>query len=293
MRTLPLLAATFLLTATQAQYGTYDAKLVGTAKATSLVVVLDDGDSPYNRSLMEAVKADWKFNGSYEFVTLKEMAARPIVPTESYLLKTLKQDPEKHTGTHLSLVMGWKQKKGETLQTTGGAVTNIPSGQELAHLLIDPERLNTPEYSPYVKLYVKHLQNYLELVMNGKITDKTTADRTYQGRNRLLRDNTTFVVDRRHLDKTMADDPSKVSAVYPKGAKVTETATVVDAIEGQDASITVTDVVLTGDHKTKWCFKRVFNAGTGELMYLKDEAALYGKKEGFMDEDFKQIDRAR
>ena len=52
------------------------------------------------------------------------------------------------------------------------------------------------------------------------------------------------------------------------------------AREGK-AGVALSDVVLTGDHKNKHCFKRVFNANTGELMYQADEAALYGKKEGF------------
>ena len=56
----------------------------------------------------------------------------------------------------------------------------------------------------------------------------------------------------------------------------------------------VSDAVITiGDHKNKHCFKRVFNAGTGELMYLRDDAAIFGKKEGFIEEDLKAISRAR
>ena len=50
---------------------------------------------------------------------------------------------------------------------------------------------------------------------------------------------------------------------------------------------------MTGEYKNKHCFKRVFNAGTGELMYQSDDAALYRKKEGFIEVDLKNIERAR
>ena len=58
-------------------------------------------------------------------------------------------------------------------------------------------------------------------------------------------------------------------------------------------SITVSDVLLTGEYKTKHCFKRIFNAGTGELMYMGDDAALAGKKEGLLSQDLLNVMRAR
>jgi hypothetical protein len=55
----------------------------------------------------------------------------------------------------------------------------------------------------------------------------------------------------------------------------------------------VSDVLLTGEYKTKHCFKRIFNAGTGELMYMGDDAALAGKKEGLLSQDLLNVMRAR
>ena len=80
---------------------------------------------------------------------------------------------------------------------------------------------------------------------------------------------------------------------YTAPTKLGSLADITAAVEAQDRSITISDMVLTGDHKNKHCFKRVFNAGTGELMYLADDAAIFGKKEGFIDVDLKNIARAR
>jgi DUF971 family protein len=142
-----------------------------------------------------------------------------------------------------------------------------------------------------VTLYVKHLQDYLRQVESGKITDKTTADRLYSTRNRHIRDMQLWL-GQEHLDKTLPD-AAKVKEVYASTAHIKPVKQLLEAVEKQDREVVVTDVVITGDYKTKHSFKRLFNAGTGELMYLRDEQALHGKKEGFLDEDLKTVDRAR
>lgn len=288
---LTLFALLTSFTALHAQYGTFDAAAVKAAKATTTIVVLDAGDSPYNRTIMNAVKAEWKFTGAYEFVTVAELAAQPIDPAKTYLLKTSKVDPVKFEATFLTLVRGWKQKKGEPLQQTNNAFTSIAPEQELAFLMIDPKAINEKNMAALLTVYVKHLQDYLKLVEAGKITDKATADRTYSGRTRLVRD-TELVLAREHMDKSLPD-AAAITAHYTAPSKLGGLADITAAVEAQDRARTVTDVVLTGDHKNKHCFKRVFNAGTGELMYLADDAALFGKKEGFIEVDLKNIERAR
>jgi hypothetical protein len=116
MRTLFSIATAALFLNTSAQYGTFDGAAVKTARAGTTVVVLDDGDSPYNRTIMDAVKSHWKFNAEVDFVNVGELAAQPIDPTKNYLLKTVKVDPVKFEGTFLTLVKGWKLKKGDALQ---------------------------------------------------------------------------------------------------------------------------------------------------------------------------------
>lgn len=285
------IAATMLHTAANAQYGSFDGSAIKAAKTTTTIVVLDATDTPYNRALMEAVKADWKFTGAYEFVKAPELAMRPVTPEQTFLMKLAKVDPVKFEGTFVTLVRGWKQKKGEFLQEKDGAFTNVPVDQELASILIDPKGINANGTGAMVGVYLKHLQDYLDLVATGKITDKTTADRTYSGRTRLVRD-TELWVAQEHLDKTMPD-AAKVKEFYTSPMQVMGRAQLMSAIGKQDAGITITDVVITGDYRNKHCFKRVFNSTTGELMYQQDDAAIFGKKEGFLDEDFKSLARAR
>ncbi len=291
MRSILLSALVLFSLSSIAQYGSFDAAAVKAAKGTTTIVVLDAGDSPYNRMIMNAVKSEWKFTAGFEFVTVPELAAQPIDPAKTYLLKTAKVDPVKFEGTFLTLVKGWKQKKGEPLQQKDNAFTSIASEQELAFIMIDPKAIAEKNMAAMLTVYVKHLQDYLRSVEAGKITDKATADRLYASRTRLVRD-TELLLAREHVDKSLPD-AAAISVHYTAATKLGGLSDITAAVEAQDRTHTVSDVVMTGDYKTKHCFKRVFNAGTGELMYLADDAALYGKKEGFIDVDLKNIARAR
>jgi len=287
------LASLVLLTSLTAgaQYGAFTAGAVKAAKASTTIIVLDAGDTPYNKAIMNAVKGDWKFTTSYDFVSVDQLAAEPISPEKTYLMKISKTDPVKFTGTLLTLVQGWKAKKGEVLQQTDNNFNGIPAEQELAFIQIDPVAMTEQGLSSMLGVYVKHLQDYLKLVETGKITDKATADRTYSSRTRLIRDTELWLVQD-HLDKSIPD-AAKVKEFYTHPVKLMPPAQIDGAVIKQNDKVCVSDVILTGDQKNKHCFKRVFNAGNGELMYLNDDASIFGKKEGFIEEDLKAMERAR
>jgi len=159
-RSLSLLLAFCTLTAT-AQYGTFDANAVKDATTTTTLVVLDAGDSPYNRAMMDAVKAHWTFTKSVDFITVNDLATQPLGADKTYLVKTLRNDPEKFTGTFLTLMRGWKQKKGEVLEVTDNAIVNLPPSQDVAFLQIDPAGMATHGTSAFLNLYLKAIQDYL------------------------------------------------------------------------------------------------------------------------------------
>mgnify|MGYP000863069292 FL=1 len=283
-----LSAITFL--SAQAQYGTFDPKAIATAKTTTTLIVLDAGDSPYNRTIQEAVKAHWKFTKSFDFITVNDLATAPMMPEKTYLLKTKKTDAEKHDGYFLTLVQGWKQKKGEVINVENNAVTNLPPAQELAFLMIDPATVSGTG-APMLNVYVKCMQDYLKQVESGKIKDKATADRLYESRNRFIKDMDLWVA-KEHMDKSIPD-ATKVKETYSKQLQLMSANQNYAAAYKGEPGVAISDIVMTGEYKTKWCFRRVFNASTGELMYQRDEAALYGKKEGFIADDLRILEQSR
>lgn len=286
-----LLLATFACaTAASAQYGTFDKKAVAAARGATTIVLRDAHDSPYNTGLLNAVKADWKFTANTDFSSVNDLVTAPVNPANIYLVKLRKTDQEKHTATFLALVQGWKLKKGEMLQVEDDVLTNVPPEQELASIMIDAKLLDNGG-NALLSIYVKNLQDYLKQVEAGKITDKATADRLYAGRNRFIKEQELWVA-KEQLDKSVAD-LSAIKGTYKQEVKLMDFTQLLAAVSKGQPGVCVADVVITGEYKTKWCFRRVFNASTGELMYQRDEAALYDKKLGFIAEDLRILEQSR
>lgn len=290
MRNFLLFAALSVSSASMAQYGIFDKKAVATAKASSTLVLRDAKDSPYNRALMDAVKADWRFTANPDFGTTTDLATAPIDPTKTYLMKVRKADKEKHTATFLALVQGWKMKKGEMLNVEDDAVTNLPAEQEIASILIDAKQLDNGG-AAMLNVYLKALQDFLNQVENGKITDKATADRLYASRNRFIKEQELWLA-KEQLDKSLPD-LAAIKETYTHEVKLMDYPQLMAAATKGQSGVCIADVVITGEYKTKWCFRRVFNASTGELMYQRDEAALFDKKMGFIQEDFRVLEQSR
>ncbi len=285
-----LLPALLIAASLQAQYGTFDPKAVNAAKATSTIVFLDNGDSPYNRAVMDAVKAHWTLTKEPSFRPIADLATMPADPTKTYLIKTQRTDAEKHTATFLTLVQGWKPKKGDVFDVADNSLRNMPPGQELASIMVDPVAVSG-DGSAMLHIYVKNLQDYLKQVEAGKIKDKATADRLYGSRNRLVKDMDLWVA-RPQLDKSLAD-VAGIKQTYTRKLQLMDHGQQMAAAAKGEAGVALADAVITGEYKTKWCFRRVFNAKTGELMYLRDEAALHDKKLGFISEDFRILEQSR
>lgn len=290
MRYSILVAIIAITLQTSAQYGNFDTKALAAAKANTTLVVLDDGNTSYNKAIMNAVKAEWKFTKSFDFINTADLATQPIDPTKNYLMKILRKDADKHDAVFLALIQGWKQKKGEAIEVTDGAAANIAGTQEVASLMIDAKAVGSTN-SAMLMLYVKHLQDFLKNVEGGKIKDKATADRLYASRNRLIKDMDLWVA-KEHLDKTIPD-AAKAKETYTKQLQVMDQSQLLAAAEKGESGVAISDVVMTGEYKTKWCFKRIFNASTGALMYLRDDASLFDKKQGFIGEDLRMLEQAR
>ena len=290
MRNNLLLAAIAVSVSASAQYGTFDKKALEAAKSSTTIVLRDAADSPFNRDLLNAVKANWKFTASTDFGTITDLATTPIDPAKTYLMKIRKSDKEKHDATFLALVQGWKMKKGETLNVESNAVTNLPSAQELTSIMIDVELLNSGG-SAMLNIYVKNLQDYLKQVETGKISDKATADRLYASRNRQVKEMELWLA-KDQLDKSLTD-LAAIKETYKQDVKLMDYSQLISAATQGTPNVALADVLITGEYKTKWCFRRSFNASTGELKYQRDEAALFDNKKGFIKEDFRVLEQSR
>lgn len=101
-----------------------------------------------------------------------------------------------------------------------------------------------------------------------------------------------LLVAKDQLDKSLADLDA-IKETYKHVVQLTDYSKLMEAAAQAKPNVALADVAITGEYKTKWCFRRVFNASTGELMYQRDEAALYDKKMGFIKEDFRVLEQSR
>ena len=125
----------------------------------------------------------------------------------------------------------------------------------------------------------------------GKISHKATADRLYVTRNRYVKEMELWVA-KDQLDKSLAD-LAAIQETYKATVKLMDYSELMSAASQGTPNVALADLVITGEYKTKWCFRRVFNASTGELMFQRDEAALFDKKMGFIKEDFRVLEQSR
>lgn len=92
LRSILVLAGIGSLSIVEAQYGTFSAAAVKAAKTAQLVVVLDDGDSPYNEHAMRGVKGEWRLNNDIDFITASDLGMQPLSADKIYLMKTRRMD---------------------------------------------------------------------------------------------------------------------------------------------------------------------------------------------------------
>lgn len=271
-----------------AQYGTFSKEVITEFQNLPLSVVLDNGQTEYNDYIQMVMKDFWTMN-KVDFISMSDFKALQYDEDRAFLIKIKKADAKKHEATFLTIVRGWKDKKGQEAVTYANSMKYAPWATEVASIMLDPKKMEQDAEGPKLWLYVKSMVDYINQVNEGKIIDKATADRLYASRTRLLHD-MQLVLAANDLDANVRENYGEF---YTHAVQVVGDDQVMGAIEGEDRKLAIVDVVFTGEYKTRHCFKTIFNARTGEIMYLKDDQSLHGKKAGLFDEDLKSLERAR
>jgi hypothetical protein len=241
-------------------------------KSLKLAVVLDGSDS-YNLKLKQAVEQNWKLS-HFEFVDGTTFETLKTNPEYSFLV-TLSGTANNLPTDFFTLAMGNKKK------------AEAPT--VLKELIVDKEKINTTG-APMVELYVKNMLLYINGIADGKISETATSARFISNNTRLIKESKLLLLAS-DLDKTVAD-VAKQQEFFKGTLQIVNQDAINEAIHNGEA-VGVADVILTGERDTRYCYKRVFLASTGALIYLQDTEALYGKKTGFFDTDLKIFDRAK
>ena len=272
-----------------AQYGTFSKDVVDEFKKSPLSVVLDNGQSEYNDYIHLVMEDAWKLN-KVDFISMADFKMAQFETERSFLVKVKKSTEQKQAATFLTILRGWKKKSGEAT-TYGNSIKNVDFATEVASIMLDPDKMEQDQEGPKLWLYTKSIANFIELVGDGKITDKTTADKMYSKRTRNLHE-MQLVMTKADLDASVRE-PKQFEEFYTKAYQIVGEEQEMGAIESEDKNLAVVDVVFTGEHKTRHCYKTIYSVRTGEIMYMNNDASLYGKKQGLIEEDLKNLERAR
>jgi len=159
----------------------------------------------------------------------------------------------------------------------------------LKELIVDKKKINADE-AHFVHLYVQHIQRYVKAVEEGKVTERAFSDRWISEETYRIQE-MPLLVKESDFDPTI-QDAAKRKDIYHGELEVAGQERINTAI-AENESVAVVDVIMTGERRNRYCYKRVYDASTGEMLYRDDEEALYGKNHGLVDDDLKSIDRAR
>ena len=231
------------------------------------------GSESYKVEVKNAVEQYWK-HSAFEFIDETAYETYKADPAYSFILMT-DGEVNGYPTRFFTLAMGNKKKSEQPLI--------------LKQLIVDGDKINS-DGAPMVHLYVQNIQRYINGVSEGKITDRTFSDRWISDQTYRIIE-MPLLVKESDLDVTVKD-AEKQKEYYKGTLEVVSQERIKTAILENEA-VAVVDVILTGDRRNMYCYKRVYDASTGEMLYRSDTESLYGKKQVLIDSDLKSISRAR
>lgn len=241
-------------------------------KNSTLAAVMS-GSETYKASLKQALENNWKYS-AVEFIDESTFEQYKSDPAYSFLYLTLGEANGLPTD-FFTLAIGNKKKGDQPLI--------------VKQLIVDKEKIST-DGAPMVELYVKNIQQYVKAVESGDITDRTFSERFISKGTYRVKD-MPILVREKDFDTTL-DTPEKRSEYFKGEIEIADQNRINDAVLEED-NAAVVDIILTGDRRDMYSYKRIYDAATGALLYRTDTEALHGKKQGLIEADMKSLAKAR
>lgn len=261
----------FWLTAT-AQVEFYGTDIPSKLAKTTLAAVMS-GSEAYQVQLKQAVEQNWKLS-NFEFVD--EAGFEYLKGNPDYSFLYLAEGEVNGLPVDMfTLAIGNKSKKEQPLV--------------LKQLIVDKKKISR-DGAPMVHLYVKNIHAYVKAVEAGEAKDRTFAQRMISSKTYRLKEELPLMALETDFDATMT--PEKRNEVYRGEIKIVSQDAINDAIL-EEKDVAVADVVLSGERREMYCYKYIFDAATGALLYYQETEALHGKKQGFIENDLSSISKAR
>jgi len=260
------------VTAANAQIEFYDKDISETIKTTKLCAVMSGSES-YQVQLKDAVEQHWDYTAT-EFIDDAGFETRKADSDFSFLYLA-EGEVNGHATDFLTLAIGNKKKSEQPLI--------------VKQLIVDKKKISD-EGAPMVHLYVKQIQQYIKAVSEGDITDRTFSDRVISDATYKVEE-MPLIVREKDFDSTLDDEASRTE--WFKGKLIIADQQRINGAVLEEQDVAVVDVILTGSRHNMYCYKRIYDAASGAVLYREDTESLHGKKQGIIQDDFKSIVKAR
>lgn len=267
-----LLIFCFAVGTASAQIEFYGKDIPETLKETKLCGVMS-GSELFQVQLKEALEQHWDLT-AVEFIDQNAFETRKSDPAYSFLYLQ-SGEVNGHATDFLTLAIGNKKKSEQPL--------------DVKQLIVDKKKISD-EGAPMVHLYVKQIQHYVNAVAAGDITDQTFSDRFVTDVTYRIKE-IPLIVREKDFDSTLDDEASRTE--WFKGELIIADQERINTAVIEEEDVAVVDVILTGERYNMYCYKRIYDAASGAILYSEDTESLHGKKQGIIQDDFKSIVKAR
>jgi hypothetical protein len=243
-------------------------------KNSQTCVVFEDGISPYNSYIKDAVQKYWKYTG-YEFIDHKEFEERRTNPKYSFIVLTeeaFPKDPDGVKYSYIKLLLG----------DASGNLTRMP---EYCSIPLSYSGDKETEYEYVIPAIVKFMQIHIKNLEKNRFPISLNGLKDY---NKKGFNDKVLLLNKAKIAPD-ADSPEKIKLVYPNPIKLLTMAEMQEEIAANTAKTVFHFHVGPPENAGAGkCFEMIFDS-EGNLYYYNFRKITNDNMDGFNQNDFKKI----
>lgn len=243
-------------------------------KNSQTCVVFEDGISPYNAYIKDAVQKYWKYTG-YEYIDHKEFEQRRTNPKYSFIVLTQRafdNDPDGVKYSYINLLLG----------DASGDLKRMP---EYCSIPLSYSGDKETEFEYVIPAIVKFMQIHIKNLEENRFPISLNGLKHYNKKG--FNDKVLLLNKAKIADD--ADSPEKIKKVYPYTIKLLTMTEMQEEIAANTAKTVFNfHVGPPGNAGAGKCFEMIFDS-EGNLYYYNFRKITNDNRDGFNLNDFKKI----
>ncbi|NQY67174.1 MAG: hypothetical protein HRT72_05555 [Flavobacteriales bacterium] len=301
-----LLTATCILSFTVeswAQHGYIMKGDIDVLKRSKLYVVLDEGDSEYNKAIKQAVDKHWTLT-KFDYITVGQFDSYRKKSKTSFLVVLMDQyvneyNKKAQLGPQLTLLLGENQpnitdyrKKLSTIMIPGKFAKLKANEYNDLKLSVYPLTQDARNEIGYLMdSYVKMMINYVDMASanKGKLNPMKAVSLYNQNATK-IQGKTLFVL-KDDMEQSL-QNMDRIKEVYNFGIKIVPQMAIEQSILSQSATVAfLYRMFYKSKSGMQRSYKIIIEAQGGSILYMKEDAYDHPINSFFNERDFKNISK--